>query len=60
MEKWFFSGGKMPDGTPISVAAHNDIQEIEYVKRGWKPVEAGKKRAAGRPKKVQKVEGSKE
>jgi len=50
MKKWFYSGEKMPDGTAITVAAENDIQESEYVKRGCKPVKPVKVPAAGRAK----------
>jgi len=55
MKKWFYSGEKMPDGTPITVAADNDIQESEYLKRGRRPLESGKKSAAGRVKEVKKA-----
>ena len=52
MERWFYNGTYMPDGKPITVAASSEVQEEEFLRRGFRPVEddtAGK--AGGRRRK---------
>jgi len=38
MEKWFYNGTQMPDGKPITVCAYNEVQERDFIKKGYKPV----------------------
>jgi len=44
METWFYSGTYMPDGTPISIAAHSLFEKDECLHRGLKPIEERKKK----------------
>ena len=48
MEKWFYNGTFMPDGTPVAVKAENNVIEEEYIKRGFRPVEGEVKKSRKR------------
>lgn len=52
--KWFYNGTNMSDGAPITIAAYNDVQEAEYLKRGFMPVET----CRSQPGKVKKGGGA--
>lgn len=55
MEKWFYSGTFMPDGTPITIAAYNEVQALGYLDMGCRPVEEDAKRQ----KQIEKPKGRK-
>ena len=50
MERWFYTGQKMPDGTPISIAARNSAEEEEFMKKGLEAVPPHKKEKVKAPK----------
>jgi hypothetical protein len=35
MDVWFKTGRKMQDGTPRTVCAKTEVEEAEYIKKGW-------------------------
>lgn len=55
MEKWFYSGTYMPDGTPITVAAYNEVQAQAFLDTGYRPVEE----AGQGQKQIEKPKGRK-
>lgn len=51
MERWFYSGTQMRDGTPITIAARSEVEAQECLARGLVPLEEaapGTKGGAGR------------
>ncbi|HLC17495.1 MAG TPA: hypothetical protein VJM57_00580 [Thermodesulfobacteriota bacterium] len=42
--RWFYNGTCMSDGTPITIAACGEVQEKEFIERGFRPVETDKEK----------------
>lgn len=61
---WFDIGRKIKDNDnnehPMTVAAHDSAQYEEYLKKGWKPVEAGKREEERKEEAGKRKEGEKE
>ena len=41
---WFDTGLRMKDGTPRMVCAYDEAQLQEYLNKGWRPLEADRKK----------------
>ena len=41
MQKWFYNGTYMQDGSPIAIAAYSEAEAEEFCRRGFRPVEEG-------------------
>jgi len=44
MERWFYSGTSMQDGTPITIAARSAFAEEECLRQGLRPYDEVKKK----------------
>lgn len=45
--KWFYNGTFMSDGTPMTVAARSEVEETEFMARGFRPVKPPARKGRG-------------